>query len=496
MWERNRGVNGVAAQVLEAPFPFALGSHYTLINSMKDGVVLLDETHQIQLRNQAVSKIAPDLLPPDGILTHLADLPVTEILDAILSGERRIHEETLELETTLQTLQLTFTPCWHDGRIKGVMLLVRDATRERELQDQLLQSEKLARIGHAFTELSHQLSNPLSVLSGYGQLLLNMTQGTKFHGPATKIFQAATQLQQMVQHVLDYVHVNRPNRARMNLNAIVRGTLDQMIEPLQNHGVLLRTLLDPALPDVFVDENEIRQALVNLLDNACQALGASGGEIEIRTEQREGRVHLSVADNGPGISPRHLDKIFDPFFTTKSRGKGTGLGLAITRSIAEGHNGSLHVESALGRGAKFTLILPALSRRASHARRAGKRVLIVEDDPYTARLLGRILEHKEFSVEITHDGQEALESLERETFDLIISDIQMPQMDGFSFFEALLRAHPELSGHVVFVTADAVEPEVQRFLQQHSLPCLTKPFSLENLSMILERVIEGGQAVS
>ncbi|RMD96327.1 MAG: hypothetical protein D6812_17280, partial [Deltaproteobacteria bacterium] len=355
MWELNHGVNALATQILEDPFPFVLGSHLALLNSMKEGVVLVDEAHRIRVRNKAARKLTEDLLPETGALTHLGDLPVTAILDDLFRGRRRLHEETVEEVETLRSFQFTFTPCWHDGRIKGVMIVIRDVTRERELHDKLLQAEKLSRIGHAFTELSHQLSNPLSVLSGYAQLLINMTQETKFHSSATKIFQAASQIQQMVQHVLDYVRISKPIRSRMNLNAIVRATLDQLEDQLQNHAVLVKTDLDPTLPDALVDEHEIRQALINLIDNACQAIGASGGEIEIRTTQREGRAHLSVSDNGPGIAPGHLGKIFDPFFTTKSMGKGTGLGLAITRSIAEGHDGSLHVETALGRGAKFTI---------------------------------------------------------------------------------------------------------------------------------------------
>ncbi|RMD96919.1 MAG: hybrid sensor histidine kinase/response regulator, partial [Deltaproteobacteria bacterium] len=170
------------------------------------------------------------------------------------------------------------------------------------------------------------------------------------------------------------------------------------------------------------------------------------------------------------------------------------LGLAITRSIAEGHDGSLHVETALGRGAKFTIVLPLLSHRTTRLAPEGKRILVVEDEPYTAELLRRILEHNGHTVQIARDGREALAAVAEQTFDLVISDVSMPEMDGFSLFHALEAHHPDLASRFVFITADAVEPEVQRFLREHTLPCLTKPFSLEKLEVTLNRVIEGGQA--
>jgi CheY-like chemotaxis protein len=236
----------------------------------------------------------------------------------------------------------------------------------------------------------------------------------------------------------------------------------------------------------------------------------------------ERRLLLEVEDTGPGIPQAIQARIFDPFFTTKPAGVGTGLGLAIVLSVVREHGGQVRVKNSLQGGAIFQLELPAAAevpeetgaplfesqprdqaigaiarpggigiRDASQSRGArSARVLVVEDEPTVARLIGDVLEDEGMHVDVLLDGREALARAARQPYDLVICDMRMPGLDGQQFYQSLVRAGNPLRKRFLFVTGDIVAVQTREFLEKNHLPHVAKPFRVEELTEKVHLVLE------
>jgi CheY-like chemotaxis protein len=255
-----------------------------------------------------------------------------------------------------------------------------------------------------------------------------------------------------------------------------------------------------------MDETRLGQVLVNLLLNAAHALapqksGHHQVSVRVRPDEK-GRVVIEVSDTGCGMSPEVLKRIFEPFFTTKPVGVGTGVGLSICLGIVTAVGGELRAESEVGAGSVFRVILPIAAEKmqevvclqpAGAARRRG-RILVIDDDDMMRRAIGRIL--KEHQPVCSESAEAALKRLEcGETFDIIFSDLIMPDMTGIELYEELLRTRPECARRVVFLSGDVASSKVADFLA--SVPNLSvgKPFEPDGLRTIVQQLLalEQGQ---
>jgi CheY-like chemotaxis protein len=211
------------------------------------------------------------------------------------------------------------------------------------------------------------------------------------------------------------------------------------------------------------------------------------------------RVRLTVADSGPGISPDLLNRVFEPFFTTKPPGEGTGLGLSLCHSIVARHRGAIWAENRPEGGARFVIELPIEAHLEPQAADAtadapppvrGKTVLVVDDEPEIGVVLGQILAVDGHQVDWASNGARALEHLGRRAYDLVISDLRMPEMDGPALYEAVLRRHPALATRFVFLTGDALGP-VMEFVTRTGAPTVSKPFAVDDVRAAVRRALDG-----
>jgi len=223
-----------------------------------------------------------------------------------------------------------------------------------------------------------------------------------------------------------------------------------------------------------------------------------------RTEESGNFIRMIVADNGPGIPKDILGQIFDPFFTTKPLGKGTGLGLTISNTIVQEHRGRILVENRPTGGAKFTVELPVVqctvaapeadplpSPTKPLAEAAAKRpVLVVDDEPNVLALLKMIMMRNGYEVVTATTGQEALECIATRSYDLILSDMRMPGMDGRKFFETVRKQNPALAHRIVFVTGDTVSADTQAFFEDTGNHWLSKPFNIAQVKDTVDEVLE------
>jgi CheY-like chemotaxis protein len=239
--------------------------------------------------------------------------------------------------------------------------------------------------------------------------------------------------------------------------------------------------------------------LVNLLTNAHHAMRKREGTkritVRTRADARGGQIRLEVADTGPGIPPEIQEKVFEPFFTTKPAGEGTGLGLSLCRNIIGQHSGTLTLTSTPGRGTTFLIELPS-SRLVVAAPQpvesdatpvAAKTILVVDDETEIAAVMSEMLQRDGHKTHVVANGRAALELLSQRSYDLVISDTKMPELDGVGLYREIERRFPAMRGRVLFVTGDVLDHEKQQFLESTHATVITKPFNLGDVRAAVRR---------
>jgi two-component system NtrC family sensor kinase len=241
-----------------------------------------------------------------------------------------------------------------------VIISVRDVTMEKKLEQQIIQSERLAAMGQMIGGFAHELNNPLTSILGMAELLQESDASEGARKQVAILHKEARRAAEIVQNLQYFARPPAPGRSQVNLNELVQRTVQMQAYPLRKSNVTVDFLPEPAMPAIVADPNQLMQVFLNLLLNAEQAIRESRerGTIRVRIGRNPDSVWVVFQDDGPGIAPENLTHIFDPFFTTKRPGRGTGLGLSICKTVLREHGGNIEAASAPGGGAVFTITLP------------------------------------------------------------------------------------------------------------------------------------------
>jgi two-component system NtrC family sensor kinase len=247
------------------------------------------------------------------------------------------------------------------GIVTSIVLVLTDITDSAVLRDKLEHTEKMAAVGQLVSGVAHEVNNPLTAILGFTDLLLGHPDLPESARKDLRvILQEAQRTKQIVQNLLSFARQMPPQRSPVQLNPILRRTIQLRSYDFTSHGVEVIERLDEALPDVIGDAHQLQQVFLNILNNAYDSVEEVGrpARIEIASAKSGDSVEISFSDNGNGIT--RPDKIFDPFFTTKEVGKGTGLGLSICHGIVKEHGGEILFHNNIGgEGATFIVRLPA-----------------------------------------------------------------------------------------------------------------------------------------
>jgi signal transduction histidine kinase len=380
---------------------------------------------------------------------------------------------------------------------------LQHAHRElQQAQARLVQSEKLSALGQLISGVAHELNNPLAVVIGFAHHLTRTDCDEAIRHPCERIYEQAKRCSRILDQLLTFAREYAPEWALVDVNRLIRESLELFAYKLRVRGIAVDLQLDPNLPATGADPHKLQQVFVNIIGNAYQSLDDAGqdGTLSIRTSASDGAVRIVFADDGPGILPENLDHVFDPFFTTKELGKGTGLGLSVSYGIIAEHGGDISVASEFGHGATFTITFPIraapepdlqLPPDADISCCRDRRVLVVDDEESVADLVTRLLTAFGGRVDVAPDGVIGKEKALSGHYDLVIADVKMPKMDGQRFYEQLLAENPEVARRVVFCTGDTVDESTREFVANSGRPFLAKPFAVETLASVVRQALQG-----
>ncbi|WP_456431706.1 PAS domain-containing protein [Thermosulfuriphilus sp.] len=496
----------------------------TILEGIADGVISTDGEGKIVFINPAAQKILEAdekvLGQSFGRILRLdeADDAVVAGLFEVLKGKRDTFEvEVMPVvldEPTEKLLTLRAAALKDQTRRAGMVLVFRDITEKKRIEEELARAERLEALGILSGGIAHDFNNILTALAGNLSLAaLKIPEGSPAQDYLKGALKALDQAKGLTTQLQTFSQGGLPLKKAVSIDELLRETV---VFTLRGSNVSPEFDLAPDLFPAEVDPGQIHQVIQNIVINADQAM-PHGGRLRIRAENyisdgEEGLtagpyIKLTFEDEGVGIPENIIDRIFDPYFSTKQ--KGSGLGLASAYSIVKRHGGTITVESTLGHGSVFTVYLPALSERAEDISSTpddfgpgslGKgfkkaRILLMDDDQDVRQVASQMLTDLGYEVVVAPEGHKALslyrEALETgEPFDLVIMDLTIPGgMGGREAVKELLSFDPSAR---VIVSSGYSNDDVMANYQKYGFSgVLPKPFKLSELKSVLERLLEG-----
>ncbi len=445
-------------------------------------------------------------------LTHPDDHQhAARALTALLAKDGATARVTLRVrhkDLSWRTLEVFARNRLHNPAVQGIVVNGRDVTEQRQLQEQVQQSQKLESIGRLAGGIAHDFNNLLTViLSGTESLQREIGQGLPPNLEVVEeIGSAGEPARDLTRRLLAFARRQVIAPVPLDLNTVMRSS-ERLLRRSLGEDVQLVVNLQPALWAVRCDPSQIEQVILNLAVNARDAI-PNGGELTIETANIEvdeslpdlhpwmrarSYVRLAVRDSGHGMSADVLAHVFEPFFTTKPVGKGTGLGLATVYGIVKQNEGDILVDSAPGKGTAFEILLPRFPDAALAAAqplapvgssRGTETVLVVEDDPQVRDVTARAIRAGGYHVLVATDGRDALNVVAHEQgVRLLVTDVIMPGMSGREVADQLRCRYPEL--RVLYVSGYTQDAIAQRGVLEARVDFLPKPFTA---SVLLGRV--------
>jgi two-component system NtrC family sensor kinase len=340
-----------------------------VIESINIAVLSLERNGNIRSCNQAFENLY-GVLRRDILGSPIENLFAEDVIVSIqratgtkgwdLESPANIHKLYIEnLDAKKLIVNLSIIPlCDPTAVHSGALIIMDDMTEKMQLEDQLMQAEKLSSIGLLAAGIAHEINTPITGISSYTQMLLRDTPESNLNKPILeKIEKQTFRAAEIVNGLLNFSRLSSSEFKAVDVNQLISDSLALLDHQLQLNNIKVDSKLEDSLPPIHGNTGKLQQVFVNLILNARDAM-PSGGELAIQTGMRESMVIVDIFDTGAGIPRENLKRIFDPFFTTKGVGKGTGLGLSVSYGIIQEHGGRIFVDSDAGKGTHFTLKLP------------------------------------------------------------------------------------------------------------------------------------------
>ncbi len=394
------------------------------------------------------------------------------------------------------------------GEITNFVAIKKDVTKTKELEEQLIQAQKLEAIGRLTGGIAHDFNNILTILSGYTEILENTIDKEDVrYNYIQKLKEAIDRATNLINKLLAFSRKQQINPKPLNVVNEIKN-FEKMLKRLIPEDITIKFQYNKDPIIIFADSTQLEQILINLIVNARDAIYEKKEDkiktIEIILDKKKignkEYAEIIVKDSGIGIPKTIQKKIFDPFFTTKKPGVGTGLGLSTVYGIVMQNNGKIKVESEYKKGTKFKIYLPLYDEKINNEKInnndenneliSGKgKILIVEDEKDIRKVLKENLTKLGYNIKEAENGLEALQILEENNFnfDLIISDLIMPEMDGYDFYKELQKRKPDIKFLFISGYTDDTLDEIG--IKLNKINFLKKPFNISELSNKIQQLL-------
>jgi PAS domain S-box-containing protein len=501
----------------------------TTLDSIGDGVIAMDSSGAVTRMNPVAEQLTGwtlaeargrslrEVLPLlNGDTRDTVESPVDQTLREGIVVKLRSHTLLTRRDGTEIPIGDTCAPILAlNGTVSGAVLVFRDLTAQRnaeatqaKLQSQLVFADRMAAVGTLAAGVAHEINNPLSVVVANVNLAIERLSMTNGDVPSSRIKeleetllaarQGAARVATIVRGLNTFSRIEEERPAVIDLVPLIDLSIELTLNEIRHRALLVTDY--GKVPLVEADSARLGQVFINLLVNAAQAFPegtTENNEIRVATStDAVGRAVVEVGDTGAGIPPELLSRVFDPFFTTKAVGRGTGLGLAISHSIVTGMGGQISVQSQVGRGTTFRVVLPpsalrqlpasAMNGHSNISSILPAQVLVVDDEPAIGLAIRRVLARHDVTTVTT--AQDALDLFTAgKDFDVVLSDLMMPGMSGMELYRQLLKTHPKIARRVVFLTGGAFTPEAKEFLDRVDNDRMDKPFDVFKLREMVQK---------
>jgi len=466
LWILNEVANYIASLILKLQVFISARNQLELVfNQATDGMILLNKNKTIVMNNKQNSEM----------MKFLVDTKNKQIKSEVLDLNNLISTGTKEIENNGTIYIIDVTEIKEKDFITGWLLTIRDVTKEREMQRKIVQHERLATIGRLTGGIAHDFNNILASIIGAADFALMSDENIQNKELLNLIIRQSERGAALVKQMLDFNRQTIANPKPINLQEFFKEFAKIIRTSLPTSIALTLSLKNST---IFMDSIQLQQILMNIILNAKDAL-PQGGEISIKIKevpaskvrdfenidipQDKNYIHLIIEDDGEGMEKDVLEKAFEPFFSTKSPGRGSGLGLSQVYGIIRQSNGFIDIESESGRGTRVHLFIPTYDGEVEEAclekTELGKgKILLVEDEEDVREITKIMLENHGFEVITANNGKRALE-LYDESFDLVLTDIIMPEMNGNQLIEEIRKKNQNASCIAMTGYSDVEIPE-------------------------------------
>ncbi len=479
----------------------------SILDSMAEGVIVSDEHGAVTHWNHAATSILR--LPAEQLSREVLDasLPLAPAPDgaSIDRAEVRIHRADEDSWLSVNARPLGDDP----GSTHGRVAVFRDVTVERAARARMLVSERMASLGTLAAGVGHEINNPLmAVLGNLDMALSDVRRLRRHHGaldhqPLADALhdarEAAERVRNIVRDLKLFSRSDEESRGEVRVEQALESSIRMVWNEVRHRATLVRDY--KPVPPVYANESRLGQVFLNLIVNAAQAIPegrASQNQIRVGTSlAADGRVRIEITDSGSGMSPEVVSQLFTPFFTTKPIGVGTGLGLSICHQLVSAIGGEITVETRLGTGTTFAVLLPAIAPTVRAPRETNAtgipttrrgRVLVVDDEQIVATTFRRALAGAH-DVTATDPMDAARMITEGEEFDVILCDLMMPNVTGMDLYAELSRIAPAQAARMVFITGGAFTMQGREFLEHTKNPHLEKPIDVDALRALVNTAV-------
>jgi two-component system cell cycle sensor histidine kinase/response regulator CckA len=517
----------VAATALVSGFHTSRSMLSATLSSIADGVVATDREERVTFLNPVAEALtgwrrAEALGRPVGEVLRVieegsrepADSPAHDAIRARTAAHNTGQVLLIARDKTEIAIEQSAAPlCDERGRLQGAILVFRDITGRRQLEEQLSHARKMDAVGRLAGGVAGDFNNVLTVISGYSDLLRaqipNVSPMRRF---ADEIVYAGERAAALTRQLLTFSSGQPAQPKVSDLNSVIAG-MEPMLRRLLGDAVELIVLPGSALGHVQIDGSQMQQVILNLATNAREAM-PSGGKLVLETSNLDldetaakkagvkpgGYVMLAVSDTGCGMDAETRSRLFEPFFTTKDHGKGSGMGLSIVYGTVKQNDGHITVYSQVDCGTIFEVYLPRgeettsvpAPRRLAQAK-GSETILVVEDEEGVRKLVSAVLNNGGYTVMEAAHGNAALSIYEKNShkIDLLLTDVVMPQMNGFELGEQLSLKNPDLQ--ILYMSGYRDSP-ANRPPGEPPKAFLNKPFTPDSLLAKVREVLDAGGA--